>query len=291
MPARQPFTTLCRSIAQNRTTGWIDLHVHSTASDGAYTPTQVIDLAQRTGLAGLALTDHDTLDGIPAARVAARGLALEIIPGVEITAEHWGREIHLLGYFVDIENMALHEALTRLREHRRGRFWDMVERLESCGVTLDRADLARYVGAGALGRRRLAEYLVEIRQAASVQDVFRRYLGDHGRAYVAKVRLPAAEAIRLVRSAGGVAAWAHPSYDCTREALAELKALGLQGLEIHYPGYRSARVRELRQLAKAHGLVPTGGSDYHGPDRSRRALGTCGVSRAELEMIRCCAAR
>lgn len=290
MPYRQPFTTLCRSLAQDRATGWIDLHIHSTASDGLYTPAQVVDLARRSGLAGLALTDHDTLAGIPAAREAGRQWSLEIIPGVEITAEHRGREMHLLGYFIRLDNGPLLAALDRLREHRVGRFWAMVDRLHAQGLPLERDALAQAAGTGTLGRRRLAEYLVQIRQVATVQDAFRRYLGDRVLAGVPKLCLPAAEAIDLVRGAGGVAALAHPSYDCSREILHELCSFGLGGLEVHYPRYRPARVRELLALADEFGLVATGGSDCHGPDRSRRSIGACGVSTAELAELRCRAA-
>jgi len=286
MPARQPFTSLCQSAAQNRRAGWIDLHVHSTASDGACTPKQLVNLATRTGLAGMALTDHDTMDGLAAARDAARDSSLEIVAGVEITAEHDGREIHLLGYFLRADDKPLRAALRRLGEHRTGRFWEMVERLKSCGVALDRDEVAQHAGTGTLGRRRLAEYLVQVRRASTVHDAFKRYLGDRTRACVPKLRLPVAEAVALVRGAGGVAAWAHPSYDATRDTLIELKAVGLLALEAHYPSFRPARVRELKELAHEVGLAVTGGSDYHGPDRPRRALGCCGISQEELEAVR-----
>lgn len=285
MPVRQPFTTLCRSLAQNRHAGWIDLHVHSTASDGSYTPAQVVDLARRTGLAGVALTDHDTLDGIPGAQAAA-GTSLEIIPGVELTAEYNGREIHVLGYFMSLEDTSLSAALARLREHRVGRLWEIVDRLGACGIHLDRSAVAQYVGTGALGRRRLAEYLVRAGVVSTIRDAFHRYLRDGGRACVPKLRLPVAEALTLIRGAGGVAAWAHPSDDCTREALADLQPLGLAALEVHYPSHRPARIRELQALADDCGLVTTGGSDCHGPGRPGRTIGAYGVSRVALEALR-----
>src|SRR5262245_23699542 len=136
MPARQPFTQLCQAAARPRSLGRADLHLHTTASDGTYTPAQIVDLAGRSGLAAVAITDHDTLDGIAPARRAA-GSRVEVIAGVEITAEHGGREIHLLAFFVRADNAALNAALGRLRAHRRDRFWDMVNRLRACGVRLD----------------------------------------------------------------------------------------------------------------------------------------------------------
>src|SRR5438093_8288598 len=135
MPARQPFTLLCQEAARAPSSGRADLHVHTTHSDGAYTPAEIVDLARRVGLAAVAVTDHDTLAGVAPARAAARG-GLEIVAGVEVTAEHAGREVHVLGYFVHPDDVPLGTALARLRDHRRGRFHEMVERLRDRGVSV-----------------------------------------------------------------------------------------------------------------------------------------------------------
>ena len=286
MPRRQPFTALCRSLAQDRTAGWIDLHVHSTASDGLYTPAQVVDLARRSGLAGVALTDHDTVEGVPAVR---RGRPTVGARNHSRRGNHGGApraRDALAGLLHPPRRWALVGMLGQLRQHRVGRFWTMVDRLCERGMSLDRDALERHVSTGTLGRRRLAEYLVQRGRAATVQDAFRRYLGDREPACVPNIGLPAAEAIALVRGAGGVAAWAHPSYDCSREVLRELCSLGLGGLEVHYPGHRPARARELKALADEFGLAATGGSDCHGPDRGCRAIGACGVSASELAGLR-----
>jgi predicted metal-dependent phosphoesterase TrpH len=286
MPAGQPFTALCQAAARCRPLGRADLHIHTTCSDGTYTPAQVVDLARRSGLAAVALTDHDTLDGLESARAAAGASGLEIVPGVEITADDAGRELHLLGYFVRPEDGPLRAALRRLAEHRVGRFLDMVERLRRCGVSLEREDVRTHLAAGVLGRRHLAELLVRARRAGSVREAFARYLGDGGRVDVPKLRLPLDEALALVRGAGGVAAWAHPSYDCSRAALAALQARGLGAVEAEYPTFGRRRVRELRGWAAELGLAVTGGSDCHGPDQPARAVGTCGISGPELEALR-----
>src|SRR5262245_3810714 len=136
MPARQPFTSLCQELSRSSSAGRADLHIHSVHSDGAYTPAQIVDLARRSGLAAIALTDHDTVSGIAEARRADQGGAVEIISGVEITAEFQGRELHLLGYFFDSQNSALLSALERLRRNRRERFREMVQRLKGCGVAV-----------------------------------------------------------------------------------------------------------------------------------------------------------
>src|SRR5262249_42410162 len=157
--------------------------------------------------------------------IEAAGQSLEVISGVEITAEFRGRELHLLGYFFDPHNASLRAALDRPRSERVGRFHEMVKRLNGLGVPIT-ADVAEFGASATLGRRHLAELLVQAKQTATVREAFQRYLGDQGRAAVPKTRLPVAEAIALVRGANGVAAWAHPPYDCDREMLLELKRLG-----------------------------------------------------------------
>ena len=286
MPARQPFTALCQAAARKPAAGRADLHLHTVHSDGSYTPAQVVDLAKRSGLAAIAITDHDTLSGIAAAQAAATGASVEIIPGVEISTEFHGRELHLLGYFFRLDDGPLRAALERLALHRAGRFWEMVERLKQCGVSLDKEDLRAHAGSESLGRRHLAEMMVKAGRARSVGEAFGRYLRDNGRAAVPKSRLPVEEALTLVRAAGGVAAWAHPSYDCNGDNLRELCRLGLGALETAYPGHSAGRMQELRTLAAAFGLAVTGGSDCHGPDQPRRAVGACSVSNEELKILR-----
>jgi predicted metal-dependent phosphoesterase TrpH len=285
MPARQPFTALCRLLSHGPGSGRADLHLHTTHSDGQYTPAQIVELARRSGLSAIALTDHDTLSGLPEAHAAAAGSSLEIIDGVEITCEHRGKELHLLAYYVRPDD-ALLAALERLCRHRAERFRDMIDRLRTCGVSLEEADIPAATAPGSLGRRYLAELLVRAGRVGSVREAFARYLKDNGRVAVPKVRLPVAYAIALVRSAGGVASWAHPSHDCTRESLAELGGAGLGAVEAEYPTIRLSRSRELRGWAQELGLAVTGGSDCHGPDQPRRTVGACGISTAELTVLR-----
>jgi 3',5'-nucleoside bisphosphate phosphatase len=282
MPAGQPFTQLCQALSRPRHFGRADLHLHTTFSDGSYTPAQLVDLARRSGLSAIAITDHDTVAAIAPARQAA-GALIEVIAGVEITTEFRGKELHLLGYFFDLDNMPLRAALDHLQEQRIGRFHEMIERLGGLGIHFKQEEIAR---APSLGRRHLAEMLVQAKKASSVREAFHRWLGDHGRANVPKVRLPIAAALALVRAAGGVASWAHPNYDCTRETLLELKGAGLAAIEAEYPAFRASRAKELRQLATELGLAISGGSDCHGPDEPRRAVGTCSIAHEELTRLR-----
>ena len=285
MPARQPFTALCQSLARPRLLARADLHIHTTHSDGSYTPKEVIDLARRSGLAAVSITDHDCVDGLNSARRAA-GTDVEVISGVEITACFRDRIVHLLGYFFEPCEPRFLAALTELRELRAGRFHEMVSRLRRCGVALEDNDVCGPADGETLGRRHLAALLVKAGRAATVREAFLRYLGDGGQVAVPAAGLPVAEAIALVRRAGGVAAWAHPSYDCSRETLMELRDMGLDAIEAEYPGFRRSRIQELRRLAVSLGLAITGGSDCHGPENVRRAIGACTISSDELETLR-----
>ena len=258
--------------------------MHTTFSDGVYTPAQIVDLAQRSGLSAMAITDHDTLTGIAPTRKVAT--SLEVVSGVEITSEFRGKELHLLGYFFDPVDAPLNDALAHLRSERVGRFHEMVERLRGLGVTIEAAAVAQLGELTTLGRPHLAELIVQAKKASTVREAFQRYLGDRGRATVPKTRLPVAEAIALVRGANGVASWAHPIYDCTKEILRELHGLGLGAVEAEYPTIRQSRRKELRHWAKDIGLAITGGSDCHGPGQPHRSVGASSITHQELQTLR-----
>ena len=196
------------------------------------------------------------------------------------------KEIHLLGFLFDADDVSLNRALADLRQGRSDRFREMLERLRALGVPLEAEELADTSATIALGRRHLAELLVKAGRAGTVQQAFQRYLGDRGRVSVPKRCLPVGEAIALIRGAGGVASWAHPSYDCTLESLQELRGLGMLALEVDFPSCRPGRGRELRAWAKLLDLAVTGGSDCHGPGLPRRAVGVCGLTSVELEQLR-----
>jgi 3',5'-nucleoside bisphosphate phosphatase len=285
MPAGQPFTRLCQQLSRPSHFGRVDLHLHTTASDGTYTPAQVVELAQRCGLSALAITDHDTCAGVEAARAAAHS-SLEVCAGVEITTEYRGKELHLLAYFIDLTDEPLQAALRELRDHRVGRFWEMVGRLDKLGVHVTADEFHDAAESSTLGRRHLAELVVKAGRAATVREAFQRYLSDRGRASVPKKRLPVADAIGFVRAAGGVAAWAHPSYDCTRDTLLELRDLGMAAIEVEFPACRGSRGAMLRSLARELGLAVTAGSDCHGPGTERQSIGACSISHAEFMSLK-----
>ncbi len=290
MPRHSPFTALCQAAGRSALLGTdrADLHVHSTRSDGLYTPAELVDLASRSGLAALAITDHDTLAAIPEALAAAAGRPLEIIPAVEITAEFQGRETHLLAYFIDPSDGPLTQALERLRQGRIHRFRAMFDSLRAAGVPLREEDLPT-APLETLGRPHLARLIVQVGRASTTREAIHRYLLDGGPHTRPNVRLPVTETTALVRQAGGIVSLAHPSHHTTSEMLKKLRSLGVGAIEVAYPDFRNSRVRQLRTWAGELGLAVTGGSDCHGPDR--RPIGSQTISRDELDALRAAAGR
>lgn len=263
-----------------------DLHIHTIASDGEYTAAQVGALARQAGLAALAITDHDVIAAADEARTSA-GDRVDVVAGVEISASFNGREVHLLGYFIRTDDADLNCALARVRDGRRQRFHDYVEKLAVNGAHLppDRVHLVAD-SSPSLGRRHLANLLVMCGFARMRVEAFHRLLGPLSRAVCPKILLPIDEAIHLVRAAGGVVSLAHPTPDLSVEDYASLAAMGLAALEAEYPWGRFSRSASLRGLASNLGLAITGGSDCHGPHPSHRRIGSHGITLDELSALR-----
>jgi predicted metal-dependent phosphoesterase TrpH len=246
----------------------IDLHTHSSCSDGSLSPSQLVEEAARAGLAAIALTDHDTLTGVKEALAAGNEAGVEVISGIEISADLDGRDVHLLGYGADPDHPKLRALLAELQAARENRNAAILNRLDSQGIRLGRTELAAST-AGLIGRPHIARQLVLHRHANSIDQAFRRFLGENGRAYVAGVKFTADETIRVIREAGGIAVLAHPTtLDQVLKgvpAIVEKLALGgLGGIEVYYPGHNRKICQALLELAERWQLVVTGGSDYHG---------------------------
>ena len=243
-----------------------DLHTHTTFSDGMLTPTQLIDLAYRNGVRILALTDHDTTDGLPGAfRAAARYSDLTLIPGIEMSTDVPGNEVHILGHFIDWENEAFQQELARLRESRLGRARKMVEKLAQLGKPVTWERVQEISSEGAVGRPHIARALVEAGHVASVNEAFDLYLSRNGPAYVERERLTPRQVVELLLRVGGLSTLAHPrELGHLEELLADLKDAGLVGMEVYYQDYKPQEIERLRPLAERFGLLPLGGSDYHG---------------------------
>jgi predicted metal-dependent phosphoesterase TrpH len=271
------------------TTPKIDLHTHSTYSDGLLSPAALVEEAASRGVGILALTDHDTVAGICEARVAGERLGVEIIPGVELSAAlPGGGEVHLLGYFVDIEASALLAQLTGYAHARSERMERMVERLSRIGAPVALERVQEIAGHGTVGRPHLGRALVEAGYAEDLSDAFARYIGGGKPAFVPRPRVDPRDAIALVRDAGGVPVLAHPfSTGGVESVLDRLVPAGLAGMEVDYGEYDLEDREILRQIAARRRLIATGGSDYHGPDRrSARELGSAAVSPAAVAALR-----
>jgi predicted metal-dependent phosphoesterase TrpH len=260
-----------------------DLHTHTVASDGLLSPASLAELAGERGISIFAVTDHDTTGGLAEARAAAASQGIRFINGVEFSARARQGETHILGYGFDPHNPSLNEELLVLRESRRERGWLMLERLRDLGIDIDvifsRGDQQ------SPGRPHIARALVQRGYAESVTDAFERYLEAGRPAFVPRRTVTAERAIELIRGARGVAVLAHPlSVDSLLERLPQLVAGGLQGLEAHYGEYDVDQRASLVSLARGHGLVVTGGSDFHGDGRTEgRAFGSVNWPAHDVE--------
>jgi hypothetical protein len=254
----------------------VDLHAHSTASDGSQAPAAAVAAAHAAGVSALALTDHDTLAGIGEAQRAADACGLRLIAGVELSVHHGAHEVHLLGLHIR-DVAALQDGLAVYRGHRRARAETIVSRLHAAGVPLPLEAVLAAADGAAIGRPHVARALVAGGHVRDVREAFDRWLGAGRPAYVDKERLEIAEGIALVHRAGGIAVIAHPGAEGHRDRLEPLVAAGLDGLEVKHPSHSSEDEKRLAALADHFDLVPSGGSDWHGAMQGGRVLGAMRV--------------
>jgi len=243
-----------------------DLHTHSTYSDGVLTPKELIDLAYQRGVRLLALTDHDITDGLPEAFAAARRYPdLTLIPGIEMSTDVPGNEVHILGYFLDWQDEAFQEELARLRYSRLHRAIKMVEKLRNLGYPLAWERVQAIAGVGAVGRPHIAQAMLEAGYVKSVNQAYDLFLSRNGPAYVEREKQTPEEVVRMLGRVGSLCALAHPrDLDGLQDLLSRLKAVGLVGMEVYYQDYTQSDIRRLLALAHQFQLLPLGGSDFHG---------------------------
>lgn len=267
--------------------GRADLHVHSAHSDGLRTVPELVRLAQETGLVAIALTDHDTVAGVEEIIEEAGSAGIEVVPGVELSTNYKGCDLHLLGYFVDHRDRAFLDALEEFRRERQKRAERIVGRLADLGVPLDWEDVLAS-GGGTLGRPHIARALVARGVVGEVEEAFQLYLGPGKPGYVERYKFDTLEAIRMVREAGGLAVLAHPGIARQPALVEELAAGELDGLEVHHPRNDPEAVDRLGRLVRENRLLATGGSDYHGdPDRPGEVgMGGCTVTYETVEALR-----
>ena len=268
--------------------GRVDLHVHSTASDGRLTPAEVIQEAAERGLVYIALADHDSVDGIAAAKAAAqRLLHLAVIPAIEISTDIPQGEVHILGYFINYTDPQLLAKLDDFKNSRRRRAQAMVAKLDGLGVHIDWQRVLELAGASTIGRPHIAQAMLEKDYVPSFKEAFDEYLGHGKPAYVEREKMLPAEAVAIIVKARGLPVLAHPLTTKDPEGLIlELKPAGLVGLEAYYNGYSAEEVESLVALAQKHDLVATGGSDFHGiePDEET-AIGGADVPLEAVERL------
>ncbi len=250
----------------------IDLHTHSWFSDGTKSPTQLVQLAANSGVSAIAITDHDTMDGVGEALVAGLELGVEVVPGLEVSVVHRKKPLHILGYFMDAAHPELGAALSVLQKARDERNEKIILKLQALGISATVEELKEISGHGQTGRPHIARLLMNHGMVRSMHQAFDEYLKKDGKAYVARFAYSAEEAIGYIRRAGGIAVLAHPiQVDKTLTSLATLlpvlKTYGLVGIETYYPTQKKKMRKRIRAFAEESGLLLTGGSDYHGDIR------------------------
>ena len=266
----------------------VDLHLHSTASDGRLSPGEVVRKAVGNGLAVIALTDHDSVDGIPAALETAKTFpSFTLIPGVEINTDVGEGEAHVLGYFVDYLHPELLASLSNLRDSRVNRAQRMITKLNNLGFDIKWERVKEIAGDGSIGRPHIAQALLEKGYIKTFQEAFNKYIGHGCPAYADREKISPVDAVTLVSRAGGLPVLAHPfTLKDPEPMIKELKGNGLAGMECYYNGYSSEAVKMLLGWADNYGLIPTGGTDYHGLNTANEVeIGTVEVPMASAERL------
>jgi predicted metal-dependent phosphoesterase TrpH len=264
----------------------VDLHVHTCASDGTQTPADVVRAALELGLTAIAIADHDSVDGVPAALDAASGTTLTVVPGVELSCRFADNDIHMLGYLIDHRSERLLALLRSLRDRRVARAQAMVDALVQAGYTITLEGVLEHADGGTVGRSHIARALVSAGDIDSVEDAFSRLIGRRGPFFIEKELLSGEDAIAIVHESGGVAVIAHPIVTDSEHVLEPLCAAGLDGIEAFHTEHAPADRDRLAAFAARRGLVVTGGSDYHGPEAKGGRLGEGGCPDGALEDLR-----
>ncbi len=266
----------------------VDLHLHTTASDGRLSPAELVRLIAECGLKQVSISDHDTTEGLAEAfQVAENFPGLRIIPGIELSTDIPGDEIHMLGYFIEYHDEEFQSILRMFRAGRVDRAREMVEKLAGLGIVLEWSRVQEIAGDGSVGRPHIALAMVEKGYCNQPKDAFPEYLGRNGLAYVERVKTTPEEAIHMLRRVGGVPVLAHPAYLLDLEGnIGRLKAAGLMGMEVYYAKFDQDTVRHLKKLADQFGLIPCGGSDYHALGNADDALpGAAGPLASTVEQL------
>ncbi len=263
-----------------------DLHLHTFFSDGTYSPEELAREANRVKLNAIALTDHDTMEGCPRAAAACKALGIEFIPACEFTAELDGIEIHLLGYYLDMENRALQDKLVKFQQVRQERVYTMTSRLNSLGIPLAPETVFELAKCHSPGRPHVARALVQEEYCSSLDEAFERFLKKGKPAWAPKFKVSARDGIRLIQEAGGVAVLAHPGLSRADEVIPQIIREGLDGLECFHTKHSTGMTERYLEIAEKNKLLVTGGSDCHGKNTGRPLIGTVRIPYFYVERLK-----
>ena len=263
-----------------------DLHLHTQFSDGTFTPEELVGHAQRHGLACIALTDHDTVEGCARAATACASAGLEFIPGAELTAELADTEVHILGYFLDTQNPVLIGKIAKFQAVRQNRIHEMVAALNQIGIPLQAETVFALANCKSPGRPHVARALVKEKFIGSLDEAFERYLKKGRPAWVPKTKMSALEAVELIHQAGGLAVMAHPGLNRTDEIIPALVEAGMDGIECFHTKHSAATSAHYLEIAKKHNLLVTGGSDCHGFSKNKPLIGTVKLPYEHVEKLK-----
>lgn len=270
-----------------------DLHAHTTVSDGLFSPAGLVRLAKEVGLAAVAVTDHDTVFGVEEAQEEGKKLGIEVVPGVEMSTLWQGKEIHMLGYFINHQDPELLKRLEELRDVRKKRNRMMIEKLNQLGIAITLEEVVekkrRKNPDVNVGRPHIAEVLIDKGVVRSMDEAFDQYLGRDGKAYVTPDRITPQEAIQIIHASGGVAVIAHPGLYEQDDLIPQLVAAGLDGIEVNHPDHREEDKKRYQAMVEQYDLIHTAGSDFHGERNGsmyHAQLGTCTVQIEQVETLR-----
>jgi predicted metal-dependent phosphoesterase TrpH len=265
---------------------YVDLHIHTKYSDGSCTPSEIFDIASAKGLSAISITDHDCTDAYPLALEVGNALGIEVIPGVELSSEIQGIDIHILGYYVDFDNPVFIAKLQKMKEARYDRAQKIVSNLNRQGIDLRFETVLSIAGEGAIGRPHIASAMLKEEFVFSFREAFDKFIGYDSPAYVEKLRMSPREVFDLIKTAGGIPVLAHPGVTGVDERIQEFIREGLQGIEVSHSEHPDAAVRHYFKMCKKNGLAHTGGSDFHSSNHSKIELGYPRVTYAAVESLK-----
>lgn len=269
----------------------VDLHIHTIASDGTFTPEEVVKRAKEKGLKALAVTDHDTVDGLAEAKKTAAEIGIEFVQGIEISCNTGEYEVHILGYFLDLTDEKFMAELEELKKARDERNIKMAQKLEALGIKVDMERVKAMAPGNIISRVHFANYLVETGVALSKTDAFDKFLGRNGKAYIPKENFPPERAVKMLKANSAFVSIAHPKLITTNDGIlenmvAELVKYGLNGIEAQYGIFTPTDIKKYKKMAKRYGLLVTGGSDFHGANREGVDIGDTGINYSQFRLIK-----